>query len=135
MTNYTAVIAKIACLQKVSSFDKNTSMMRLLAKKVTDTQKSPTLDREDRKNNVLIFMSLRDIKEDDNKIFNQKCSQSIGFVDILKVSMTRLEVKNSDHQKPFEVSFPERWEKHKFFAKLYKLEKKFQHIKRVKMIS
>ena len=35
-----------------SSFDKNTSMVQLLVKKVTDTHKTLTFDREDRENNV-----------------------------------------------------------------------------------
>ena len=92
----------------------------LLAKKVTNMHKKLTL--EDRENNFIIFISLRDIKDDDSKIFNQMFSQSHGFVNAPKVSTTRLEAKSSNCQRPLKVSFQERWDKSKFFAKLYNLK-------------
>ena len=114
-----------------SGSDKNTSVVQLLAKKVTDTHKKLTLDREDRENNVIIFSVSETDKDNDIKTFNQMCTQSLGFVDAPKVSMTRLGTKRSNHKRPIKVSFQERWDKRKFLAKLYKLkqDEKFQGIR------
>ena len=115
----------------VGDSDKNASMVQLLAKKVTDTHKKLTLDREDRENNVIIFNVPETNKDDDIKFFNQMCSQSLDFVDVPKVSMARLGAKTSDHQRPLKVSFQESWDKRKFLAKLYKLklDKKFERVR------
>jgi len=114
-----------------SGSEKSTSVVQLLAKKVTDTHKKLTLDREDRENNVIIFSVSETDKDNDIKTFNQMCNQSLGFVDAPKVSMTRLGTKRSNHKRPIKVSFQERWDKRKFLAKLYKLkqDEKFQGIR------
>ena len=56
------------------------------------------------------------------------CTQSLGFVDAPKVSITRLGAKRSNHKRPLKVYFQEGWDKCKFLAKLYKLkqDEKFQ---------
>ena len=111
--------------------DKNTNMVQLLAKKVTDTHKKLTLDREDRENNVIIFNVSETDKDGDSKFFDQMCSQNLEFADVPKVSITRLGAKSSDHQRPLKVSFQENWNKRKFLANLYKLklDKKFERIR------
>ena len=115
----------------VSDSDKNASMVQLLAKKVTDTHKKITLDREDREKNVIIFNVSETNKDEDTKFFNQMCSQNLDFAEVPKVSMARLGAKNSDHQRPLKVSFQESWDKRKFLAKLYKLklDKKFEGVR------
>ena len=112
------------CLQKkpvtwVSGSDKNTSVVQLLSKKVTDTHKTLTLNREDRENNVIIFNVSETDKDDDSKTSNQIFTENLGFVDAPKVSMTRLGTKRSNCQRPLKKSFQERWDKRKFLAKLY----------------
>ena len=67
-----------------SGSDKNTSVVQLLAKKVTDTHKKLTLDREDRENNVIIFIVSETDKDVDINTFNQMFTQCPSFAVIYK---------------------------------------------------
>ena len=73
-------------------------MVQLFAKKDTDTHNKLPLNHEDRENNVIVFNVSETNKDDDNKTFNQMCTQWFRFVDAPKVSMTKLRAKNRQKQ-------------------------------------
>ena len=78
-------------------YDKNTSMVHLLAKKLIDTHKKLTLQREDKETNVIIFNICETDKDADSKFFNQMCKkcQNFKIVDVSRYQWPDLE--REDH--------------------------------------
>ena len=99
-----------------------TKMVQLFAKKVSDTHKKLTMDRENRENNIIIFNVPEGSKEEDVTFFNHMCTETLQLPAAPQVEITRLGEKRNNHQRPIKAFFQDTWEKRKFLSKLFKLK-------------
>lgn len=114
-------------------------MMKKFAASVANTQKRITDDREERKNNVIIFNVKEETKEDKEALmgkFNELCSE-IDPDKAYTASLERIGKQESGNEKksknprPIKVVFPNSWDKRLFLAKLRNLKgnEKFNNVR------
>ena len=100
------------------------------ATKVANKQKSITLDREQRENNIIIYNVPKSDKEEDINFFNNMCTDGLKFEKTFTVSLERIRSNMDNYEKPLKVCFEHNFDKRKFLSSLYQLDqnKKYEDI-------